>query len=145
MRRCFWIGAGLALVWACGGKAVVDPGSSTGTPTGSGTGVGTPTGSATGSPTGTPTGAVQCDVGDCDTCINGDCAMNACSAEINACVANQQCIDLNDCWWGCYDQACIDACEAQYPQGATLLYALYDCMFCGACGVDCAGAWPCPG
>jgi hypothetical protein len=111
------------------------------------TGTGSTTSTATG--TGTPTGAV-CDEGDCIDCVNSDCAMALCQAAFYACADNPDCVALNDCWNTCWadcggipdpatcHQNCIWTCNEQLPEGADDALAVYVCVVCQACPVDCS-------
>ncbi len=138
----------------CGGKAIVDPGSSTAsggsasttatTGTTSTTGTTTPTTPTTPTTT-TATSTVTCDVGDCGSCINSECASNVCAAEIEACTNNMQCIDINECLANCSSpDTCSDECKKTYPGGVAPITALYNCVICVACPVDCDAVVVCP-
>ncbi|MFO0761856.1 MAG: hypothetical protein U0359_35775 [Byssovorax sp.] len=159
---------------ACGGKVIADGTSLTGAG-GGGTGgtgqssssvvstgtVGTSTvgvtststtGTSTTSVTSTSTGTVSvCDnTGNCqdpggDTCVQ--CAVNGpCQAEIEACQANDQCIQYNDCTNNCGDPGCQQACAMKFPDGQKIFFALVDCVVCKVCVNDCKeiGAMFCP-
>jgi hypothetical protein len=78
---------------------------------------------------------------DCNTCISGSCASFWCGPAIEQCyVTNQDCDSLDACYSPCLNQACYDACDAQFPNGVADWNAMYDCLLCGqdACAVDCA-------
>ena len=89
-------------------------------------------------------GGGGCDnTGNCDLCQ--DCALNTpaeCGTLYDICVANPECLPLNDCFALCApnDTICIDDCIAQYPNGYSDLSAAAECVFCGACYIDCDGA-----
>lgn len=116
----------------------------TGTTTGS-TQTGTTSGStSTGTSTGsTSTGSALCDRGDCDTCTKSNCALVACAEQLNLCLANPDCVDLSVCWSNCTDEACLEACDQQHPDGVADQHGLYECQVCTACPVDCEGSLAC--
>jgi hypothetical protein len=89
-------------------------------------------------------GPGACDVGDCNDCLDTNCSQDACTTEYNACMSSQDCIDFNTCFGGCSDVPCVQACQAQYPAGATLWYAFYNCWYCSpsSCQGDCS--YMCP-
>ena len=84
-------------------------------------------------------------------CLNGDCAYEICRAEIDGCMAEQSCVDFNDCYvncvegTGCVDpqsaecEACISGCEGTYPEGVEPWYTMMSCLICFACYGDCDG------
>jgi hypothetical protein len=101
---------------------------------------------------GAPTCTAEPGASDCTTCV----ASNCCAPSL-ACAAGSACDALLACEAPCNgDQACVSACEAQYPAGATPLSALLDCAstscsiceyggvgdWCGSCqtGLVCAGS-----
>ena len=45
------------------------------------------------------------------------CLYQTCPAPMNACIANPECTNLLYCMAACADQACLDGCSAQHPQG----------------------------
>lgn len=90
------------------------------------------------------------DIGVCDdqaasqTCLN--CAVNNdCWNEFNLCAASESCINVDNCVSLCADQVCIDACLAQYPDGAALYEDVTYCVYCAQCPVSCSehSSW-CP-
>lgn len=107
------------------------------------TGAGTPTGTAAGTPT-------TCDEGDCVECVNSDCAYQLCEEIFYACADNPDCVSLNECWNTCYDecgglpdpaschQTCQWDCNDQFPDGVGEQIAVYACIVCGACPLDCS-------
>jgi hypothetical protein len=160
----------VALIAACGGVVVVDEGGSGGnTATSSGTTTfntssstgtwtdtwttdtwTTDTWTNTTTPTSTGTGPGMCDViGECGENGGGciDCAINGpCADPLNTCLATDACIAYSDCASSCSpgDQACLDSCEAQFPEGASLYNALIECVICWQCAASCAGQdWGC--
>lgn len=77
----------------------------------------------------------------CDTCLQQHCC-----TQVNACDANADCGAADTCIAQCYqqyasnpsyEQQCEQQCNAQHPQGATTLQALYQCM-----GTSCTGQCP---
>jgi predicted chitinase len=86
---------------------------------------------------------------DCDN--SGDCYGSCyicaiegpCLAEETACMNSSDCAALVDCidpecdeapdWGDCYTQ-----CASLYPGGVAYIEAMWDCIYCDACPVDCA-------
>ncbi len=144
--------------WACGGKAVVDPGgeggtnaTATTTSTPSGPITSTVTGPMTSTPSGPMTGTVTgpmtsttnpglCDnSGDCYLCQ--ECAIaGPCSAVWNKCMSNPQCSGFIECLQNCNDDACWDQCQQDYPGGLEDYTNAAMCILCDECYVDCDGA-----
>ncbi len=66
---------------------------------------------------------------DCQKCLYTNC-----SSEMNACIANPECLGLVQCLQMCTpgDQACGQACVATYPEGLTDAQSVRDCRdtFC---------------
>ena len=93
-----------------------------------------------------PQGPLTCDRGDCDACSNSQCTSDYCDPQIQACVANDDCVELYNCVGGCPDQACITQCYGSFPNGETDFDAVMGCLLCdtATCSVDCAGACPWP-
>jgi hypothetical protein len=137
----------LAAMPACAGDGGGLAGPGSGGATGaSGTTTVTATATATASTGGDP---IPCDYeGVCGDNVEPACQGCAleteCSAELMACQEEpaDACIDLNKCRVDCPDDAnfdaCIAACDAQFPAGVGLLQDLLVCVFCGACPVSCA-------
>lgn len=157
-------GLGLSAV-TCGGKAVVDPGGAAAAGATSGTGGTTTTPTTTVTTTSstmtttsttttmttstsitTTTVTTTCDVGDCGSCINSDCAYDACWDAIDVCIMSDPCLALNDCLNSCGqgDPGCWQQCKQAHPAGVAPLEELYDCLMCGACYIDCDGNSICP-
>lgn len=108
--------------------------------------------------TGPRCGDGSCDAGensadcpeDCDSCDTGSscgaCAMSPCSsedtcaAEIERCMDNNpECVALDICIDECADdEPCEAQCIADHPDGVEDLTALYTCVMCIACPLDCA-------
>lgn len=162
----------VVLIVACGGVVVVDEGGTGGnTATSNGTAPDTgswtdttgtwtdttgtwtdttSTGTFPTTSTGTVTVTGTCDaIGDCGENGGGciECAINGpCSAELDACLNIFTCTQYSDCISMCApdNQACLDACEAQNPEGAALYKALIGCVICEQCAASCAGQdWGC--
>ncbi len=89
---------------------------------------------------------------DCDACSTcAETGGGPCTAEFDACLTPVSqtdltglCTLLTNCWNGCADDACLQACNDMYPDGYTAFFALYDCAICDQCRVACAdGAASC--
>jgi len=93
----------------------------------------------------------QCsDPGECDgvacqglgdACTDCAFAAPACNESYCACLSNQTCIGLSQCFNGCaaMDEACIDACELTWSNGYSEYLLMAGCMgdSCSAeCGFD---------
>lgn len=108
----------------------------------------TTTKAATGTTAASTTGGGTCD--DIGTCQDGDmdttndcvsCSFDAdCATEYGTCGANPDCVGLNNCYADCPDgdDACLDGCDTQFPDGGTDLNALVVCAICTACPNSCA-------
>jgi hypothetical protein len=69
--------------------------------------------------------------GACDQCIG-----KSCCAEVKACDGNQECVALLSCANQCAgDDACVQDCVNQYPNGVNPVKTLAGCM-----KQSCAGA-----
>jgi hypothetical protein len=103
-------------------------GSSTGV-AGSSNGTG---GSATGS---------GCDVGtpSSDNCVScGECAkLTTCKKEWETANASEDFQQFSGCIFTCFDSACGEACDTEYPEGSALFGAFITCQVCTACPVTC--------
>ncbi|MDI1483613.1 hypothetical protein [Polyangium sp. y55x31] len=88
-------------------------------------------------------GGGSCDgTGDCNKCAT--CAdQGACSALLDTCLANPDCVGLSDCLSPCSDQTCVDDCYSTYPGGDSDLFAYQSCLICSECYDDCGGAGQC--
>ncbi|MEZ4374350.1 MAG: hypothetical protein R3B07_26250 [Polyangiaceae bacterium] len=88
--------------------------------------------------------------GDCQTCQQtAQSAGGCCESEANACGAEQDCIDFDDCLTPCFDgqgnadQACIQQCVTDHQTGAGIYQTLLTCVLgdgqstVGACGNAC--------
>ncbi len=69
----------------------------------------------------------------CDSCLDTNCC-----ADANACMADADCTALLDCAQPCANDACVSACEAAHPTGASLLGTLSTCAS-STCGAACGG------
>lgn len=86
-----------------------------------------------------PTGQPPVCDGPCNTCV--DCAFEGpCFAETQDCLANSDCLSLNDCVLDCEADAfdigfCIETCEVIWSDGITDHDALFECTTaeCLAC------------
>jgi hypothetical protein len=76
-------------------------------------------------------------VPDCEPCAHAHCCV-----ETAACNQRSDCWALLQCQGACLDQACVDACEAQFPFGAAPLDAFMGCAE-AACSAEC-GLEICP-
>src|SRR5258705_576308 len=125
-----------------GGSLDGGKGGSTGATTGSGggptattatgtttTGTGTGTGGAGGGPPGNCPAMANDDM--CTTCLKSKCC-----SEINACASDAQCAGLSMCAAACADNACIQNCFNQFPQGLNALQAILDCQMTN-CATEC--------
>lgn len=153
------VSAGAAIAAACGGQVVFVEDGGDGGQGGAGTTSSTTksttktttnsvtTHSATYASTGvvgtTATGLV-CDTGvpgdgGSDVCITcQDCSFQGpCFEEMNACSANSDCFEFNDCLANCGEPDCQAKCEAAFPEGSQLLYDLAFCVLCDACPISC--------
>jgi hypothetical protein len=87
------------------------------------------------------TGGGNCDgTGECATCRT--CAVaGECAKQFDTCSGDQECLDYNACIEPCAtgDDACFDACSAQYPFGEQEFFEYAFCLICTACYTDCEG------
>jgi hypothetical protein len=146
--------AALLIAGACSDKSTTsddDDGTTTGTVTGTTTGTftgtttGTYTGTTTGTNTGTSTGSTDCggyQISTEATCQT--CAETNCCTELADCDTGTDCGSLIDCFAPCdpADDACIQACVDQFPDGGAPYTSLYDCVTAG-CETECAAAGIC--
>lgn len=73
----------------------------------------------------------------CDDCFSTvQQPQGACAAAVDACVNNQDCLDINDCFGNCSTDACYQDCINAHPTGWNLYSAFIDCA-CNACAVEC--------
>lgn len=118
----------------------VDTGTSVSSTTSTGTGG---AGAGGGSSTGTG-GSPTCDsIGMCGDfgmgCVY--CAIQgACASQYNACFNDMHCSQYQMCSQMCSfkDPMCLDACAAQWPDGAKELNDLTQCIACDQCPMSCA-------
>jgi hypothetical protein len=121
---------------ACNGGGAAG-GSTGGTdPNGGSTGGTDPNGGSTGGtdPNGGSTGGAPV---DCNTCVN-DAFNGACGGQVQTCSNDQSCVDLYYCLGGCdaSDQACINYCARQSPDGIGEYNDLANCVL-SACSDSC--------
>ena len=57
------------------------------------------------------------------------CTKDYCCNELEACNENYDCVYFADCWFGCLDDACEDACAQQYPGGVIDFAAFIECTY----------------
>ena len=74
------------------------------------------------------------DAGTGDTCQQ--CVDTQCSAQLNGCQANPDCVALYQCMQNAKTQADAQACENQSPNGVNDLQTLLTCVS-GPCGTPC--------
>jgi hypothetical protein len=67
----------------------------------------------------------------CTMCLKGKCC-----DDLNACAADPDCLALLDCVGQCADQACINMCAAQHPNGLNTITPLLQCTQT-TCGTEC--------
>jgi len=65
------------------------------------------------------------------------CAQTTCDAEIGACTADDACAASLTCVQGCPDDACIETCLADNPNGTMLITPVFDCAV-ARCSDDCS-------
>ena len=155
---CTFIISGSALV-ACGsstgggggGGGGVGGGGTGGSATTSSSSSSTSTSSSstsTSSSSSSSSGSASCDGTAPDQTACGDsqngcvaCALaGGCSANYQACIADQDCVAFVQCINPCTDQACFDACAQTSPGGAQIYNTLSMCVVCQECYVVCDGA-----
>ncbi len=84
----------------------------------------------------------NCDTGSCDSCVS--CASESvCAQQTQACNSEPQCAPVYECVQACQDDACLQNCQAQYPQGYDALFNLLSCLYCQGCYQTCDGASVC--
>jgi hypothetical protein len=162
------IAAFCTLVLACGGSVVfVEDGGEGGQGAQGASGPGTTKAAQSTSPSGpvtatattssgvtnvsVTTGSMTCDTGvpgslDSEECfVCQECSINTtCSNQASACGMNQDCLDFADCFGGCFGSpGCQQMCQGQHPQGAPLYLALFDCVLCFDCPINCDSASLC--
>jgi hypothetical protein len=70
------------------------------------------------------------------------CGSMECSAELSACVANQECAPWLGCVQACADDVCVAACDAQHGDAARVFSGVYQCL-CDSCEADCSAIQAC--
>jgi hypothetical protein len=65
------------------------------------------------------------------------CTKDVCCDEITSCDENVDCVYFADCWFACDDDACVDSCVEQYPDGALDFANFLDCAY-GECTDACS-------
>jgi len=108
------------------------------------TGTGTNTGTGTGTATGTGTGACAAEdtVDNCGSPQMGctQCAIGGpCETEFTTLAGMPNAQELLECYEPCMDEACLDACDAMYPDEAAAFAAFSECVYCEACYTACDG------
>jgi len=131
---------GIANPVSSSGAASGAGGGSGGTGSGSGgSGAGSSSGPTTTSASSTGGGGTCDQSSDCNTCQA--CAVNgSCSDEADACTGNAECNALLDCFAGCSDDACTQACWDAHPGGQAAYDAVAVCILCNECPITCDGA-----
>ncbi|MBN2341537.1 MAG: hypothetical protein JXX29_14295 [Deltaproteobacteria bacterium] len=56
-----------------------------------------------------------------------DCLTDACSAEVNACMVNSDCLALMLCSADCGSDSCVESCISTYSGGQALAMNLVEC------------------
>lgn len=166
--RAFLLAAGLFTVASCGGRAALEAyigesqtgpigsagaGGSGGIAVSSSDGQGgavstTSIATAQGPVTTVTTNGVGgssgvCDkTGDCQTCAQ--CAFEEpCADEWNACFAEPECEQFQDCLDKCMGGGqCFFQCQQEFPDGAATFLTAYQCILCVECVDDCEGQAP---
>jgi len=96
-------------------------------------------------------GPAGCDDGgtryaDCDACQNAEVmsAGGCCEASYDTCVNDAECVGFATCAGACEDDACVQDCANDFPNGVNLYLDVLDCVFGdqtpqdpGACGLVC--------
>ena len=137
---------------ACGGNVIVDevgaggsggaPSTSSSMSTSSSTVTNTST-SVTTSSVSTSSGPSGCDnTGECGDSVSGclGCALaGQCAGLQSECFNSDACLDFATCLDPCAQQgqACIDQCKASFPAGVSPYAAIFDCIRCEVCPIDC--------
>ena len=123
--------------------------STTGNPTTSTTTGGFPTSSTTVGPGPTSTsstgGSSACDTAgstcsNCSTCADG----SVCSMQSFVCQLDFDCSSILFCAGGCLDNACVNNCVQQYPNGQTFFNAYVNCLACSCVKACMIPAGSCP-
>ncbi len=93
-------------------------------------------GGSSGTPDNPPTVCSQC----VDTAVAGSC-----KTQVGSCRANADCAAFTKCSGECKDDACINSCTQQYPQGSNLYNEFIACVCSSACTSECAAECGDPG
>ena len=123
----------------CGGSTSGDNSSNNSSSNGNGNGSTTAGGGS--NPSGGAGGgtASACMETDCESCAQGSCAANECSAAIDACTAESSCDAFGMCILACMDEMCFDNCITTHGQTGADLYANQEgCKYCTACSSSCS-------
>jgi hypothetical protein len=65
----------------------------------------------------------------------GDCAVDQCCEQLQACDDSPACLERFACRWVCSDDVCRQSCATSYPDGAAEADALETCL--SGCGTAC--------
>jgi hypothetical protein len=138
------------------GDCVDSPTGFPGVATAVGVGSGTFTSGGSGPPPNTCEFAGEC--GDTARGCIGCALSGTCSALLNACTSNAECLDVLDCLSNCsqdagsqdagsqdagsQDAACSDACKKARPEGADRYSSMIDCAVCKECPKSCSDMTP---
>ncbi|MDC0680346.1 matrixin family metalloprotease [Sorangium atrum] len=74
--------------------------------------------------------------GGCDSCSN-DSLANNCKAPYDACGASLACRRFIGCINECPDDACVEGCLNDQPEGADMYISILECV-CGECSTECS-------
>ncbi|WP_437531215.1 matrixin family metalloprotease [Sorangium sp. So ce726] len=74
--------------------------------------------------------------GSCDSCSN-DSLANTCKAAYDACGASLACRGFIGCVNECSDDACVERCLNDQPEGAGMYIRILECV-CGECSTECS-------
>ena len=82
----------------------------------------------------------------CDQCTQETLsAGGTCASSWNSCLNNSQCSAFVDCLNGCQDDACVDGCVQDYPNGVDGYLAVIDCICDNGCANECGSEPFCQG
>jgi hypothetical protein len=98
------------------------------------------TASATSGTTVVPEAGAQCpQTTTCQECAS--CALQGpCESDWAACMADPDCSSIDGCAGACAgNAACIQACEANNPNGMAAYQAAWSCTYCTQCPSICTG------
>lgn len=77
---------------------------------------------------------------NCNSCFSSATStLGACEATVDACFGDAQCTALSGCIYECAanDQACVNACAGDHPNGVDKYNAIIDCAVCDTCSALC--------